>query len=123
VEPDRDRIVIRLLFGTGCRVEELASTKLEDDDTVKKGVPHSCRPYKDPPILDVIVLESMIPELEGWVKSLPEGSVWLFPGLDPSKHISQRWIRVVIARQRSRLEFSVLTIRRGMDERGHSQPP
>jgi hypothetical protein len=35
VESERDRIVIRLLFGTGCRVEELVSTKLEDVDTVK----------------------------------------------------------------------------------------
>jgi|GEM_PF-6025691 len=30
-----DRIVILLLFGKGCRVEELVSTKLEDVDTVK----------------------------------------------------------------------------------------
>ncbi|NLV23135.1 MAG: tyrosine-type recombinase/integrase [Syntrophomonadaceae bacterium] len=30
------------------------------------------------------------------MNSLFLGSVWLFPGRDPSKHISQRWIRMVI---------------------------
>ena len=35
VESERDRIVIMLLFSTGCRVEELVSTKLEDVDTVR----------------------------------------------------------------------------------------
>ena len=38
----------------------------------------------------------MIPDLEQWVKGLPEGSVWLFHGRDHSKHISQRWIRMVV---------------------------
>jgi len=33
--------------------------------------------------------------LKKWIESLPEGSTWLFPGRDPSKHISQRWIRMV----------------------------
>jgi site-specific recombinase XerD len=27
---------------------------------------------------------------------VPEDSVWLFPGRDPSKHFSQPWIRMVI---------------------------
>ena len=35
VESERDRIVIRLLFGTRCRIEELVGTKLEDVATVK----------------------------------------------------------------------------------------
>jgi site-specific recombinase XerD len=35
VEAERDRIIIRLLFGTGMRVEELVTTKLEDVETVE----------------------------------------------------------------------------------------
>jgi len=96
VESERDRIVIRLLFGTGCRVEELVGTKLEDVDTVKGEIHIHAGRTKTRQYRDVIVPEPMIPDLERWVKSLPEGSVWLFPGRDPSKHISQRWIRMVI---------------------------
>jgi integrase/recombinase XerD len=95
-ESGRDRIAIRLLFATGCRVEELVSTKLEDIDTVKGEIHiHSGR-TKTRQYRDVIIPESVITDLVSWIKSLPEGSIWLFPGRDPSKHISQRWIRMVI---------------------------
>lgn len=96
VESERDRIAIRLLFATGCRVEELVSTKLEDVDTVKGEIHIHAGRTKTRQYRDVIVPHSMVLDLEGWIRSLPEGSVWLFPGRDPSKHISQRWIRMVI---------------------------
>jgi site-specific recombinase XerD len=35
VESERDKIAIKLLFGTGMRVEELVTTKLEDIDKVE----------------------------------------------------------------------------------------
>src|SRR5690554_5270180 len=95
VESERDRIVIMLLFSTGCRVEELVSTKLEDVDTVRGEIHIHASRTKTRQYRDVIVPESMIPDLKAWVKSLPEGSMWLFPGRDPSKHISQRWIRMM----------------------------
>ncbi|MCR3884527.1 MAG: site-specific integrase [Methanothrix sp.] len=96
VESERDRIVIVLLFGTGMRVEELVGTKLEDVDTVKGEIHIHASRTKTRQYRDVIIPQSMIPDLEGWIRSLPEGVVWLFPGRDPSKHISQRWIRMVI---------------------------
>ena len=96
VEPGRDRIAIILLFATGCRVEELVSTKLEDVDTVKGEIHIHAGRTKTRQYRDVVIPESMIPDAERWIKSLPEGSIWLFPGRDPSKHISQRWIRMVI---------------------------
>ncbi|MDD2639167.1 MAG: site-specific integrase [Methanothrix sp.] len=96
VESKRDRIVIMLLFGTGCRVEELVGTKLEDVDTVKGEIHIHASRTKTRQYRDVIIPQSMIPDLDGWIRNLPEGSIWLFPGRDSSKHISQRWIRMVI---------------------------
>jgi len=96
VESERDRIVIKLLFGTGMRVEELVVTKLEDVDTVEGIIHIHAARTKTRQYRDVVVLVSMIPDLKRWIESLPEGSIWLFPGRDPSKHISQRWIRMVI---------------------------
>jgi len=96
VESERDRIAIKLLFGTGMRVEELIGTKVEDVDTVKGEIHIHASRTKTRQYRDVIIPQSMIPELEGWIGSLPEGSMWLLPGRDPSKHISQRWIRMVI---------------------------
>jgi integrase/recombinase XerD len=96
VESERDRIVIKLLFGTGCRVEELVGTKLEDIDTVKGEIHIHASRTKTQQYRDVIIPQSMISDLDRWIRSLPEGSIWLFPGRDPSKHISQRWIRMVI---------------------------
>ena len=96
VESERDRIAIKLLFGTGMRVEELIGTKVEDVDTVKGEIHIQASRTKTRQYRDVIIPQSMIPELEGWIGSLPEGSMWLLPGRDPSKHISQRWIRMVI---------------------------
>jgi integrase len=96
VESERDRIVIKLLFGTGMRVEELVGTKLEDVDTVKGEIHIHASRTKTRQYRDVIIPQSMISDLDGWIRSLPEGSMWLFPGRDPSKHISQRWIRMVI---------------------------
>jgi integrase/recombinase XerD len=96
VESGRDKIVIKLLFATGMRVEELVSTKLEDVDTVKGEIHLHASRTKTRQYRNVIVPQSVIPDLEGWIRSLPEGSVWLFPGRDPNKHISQRWIRMVI---------------------------
>ena len=98
VDSERDQIAIKLLFGTGCRVEELVGTKLEDVDTVKGEIHIHASRTKTRQYRDVIIPQSMIPELEGWIESLPEGSMWLFPGRDPSKHISQRWVRMVIDR-------------------------
>ena len=96
VESERDKIAISLLFGTGMRVEELVTTKLEDVDTVEGIIHIHAARTKTRQYRDVVVLESMIPDLERWTESLPEGSMWLFPGRDPSKHITQRWIRMVI---------------------------
>ena len=96
VESGRDKIVIKLLFATGMRVEELVATKLEDVDTVKGEIHLHASRTKTRQYRNVIVPQSVIPDLEGWIRSLPEGSMWLFPGRDPSKHISQRWIRMVI---------------------------
>jgi integrase len=66
VESGRDRIVIRLLFSTGCRVEELISTKLEDVDTVKGEIHIHASRTKTRQYRDVIVPQSMIPDLEWW---------------------------------------------------------
>jgi integrase/recombinase XerD len=96
VESERDRIVIKLLFGTGMRVEELVATKLEDVNTVEGIIHLHAARTKSRRYRDVVVLESMIPDLKRWIESLPEGSIWLFPGRNPSKHISQRWIRMMI---------------------------
>ena len=96
VESERDRIVIKLLFGTGMRVEELVTTKIEDVDTVKGEIHLHAARTKTRQYRDVIIPQSMIPDLEEWIRSLPEGSTWVFPGRDPTKHISQRWIRMVI---------------------------
>jgi integrase len=71
VESERDRIAISLLFGTGCRVEELVGTKLEDVDTVKGEIHHASR-TKTRQYRDVIIPQSMILDLEGWIRSLPE---------------------------------------------------
>jgi len=96
VESERDKIAIKLLFGTGMRVEELVGTKLEDVDTVKGEIHLHASRTKSRQYRDVIIPQSMIPYLEEWIRSLPEGSMWLFPGRDPTKHISQRWVRMVI---------------------------
>ena len=96
VESDRDRIAIKLLFSTGMRVEELVTTKIENVDTVEGIIHIHAARTKTRQYRDVVILESMIPDLKWWIERLPEGSIWLFPGRDPSKHISQRWIRMVI---------------------------
>jgi integrase/recombinase XerD len=115
VESERDRIVIKLLFGTGCRVEELVGTKLEDVDTVRGEIHIHASRTKSQQYRDVIIPQSMIPDLDGWIRSLPEGSIWLFPGRDHSKHISQRWIRMVVdkAARQSGIQRSYATSKAG----------
>jgi integrase len=75
VESERDRIAIKLLFSTGCRVEELVGTKLEDVDTVQGEIHLNASRTKTRQYRDVIILQSMIPDLDGWIRCLPEGSV------------------------------------------------
>jgi integrase/recombinase XerD len=96
VESRRDRIAIKLFFSTGVQVEEFVTTKIEDVDTVDGIIHTHAARTKTRQYRDAIVPEPMVGDLNRWVKSLPDGSVWLFPGRDPSKHISQRWIRMVI---------------------------
>jgi integrase/recombinase XerD len=98
VESDRDKIAIMLLFSTGMRVEELVTTKLENIDTVEGIIHIHAARTKTRRYREVVVLESMIPDLKKWTESLPRDSIWLFPGRDPSKHLSQRWIRMMIDR-------------------------
>ena len=85
VETERDKIAIKLLFGTGMRVGELVTTKLEDVDTVEGIIHIHAARTKTRQYRDVVVLESIRPDLERWIESLPEGSIWLFPGRDPLK--------------------------------------
>jgi integrase/recombinase XerD len=115
VESERDKIAIKLLFGTGMRVGELVTTELEDVDTVEGVIHIHAARTKTRQYRDVVVLESMIPDLKRWIESLPEDSVWLFPGCDPNKHISQRWIRMVIdkAARQAKIQRSYNTSRDG----------
>jgi integrase len=96
VESERDKIAIQLLFSTGMRVEELVTTKLEDVDTVESIIHIHATRTKTRQYREVVVLESMMPDLKRWIEGMSEGAIWLFPGRDPSRHISQRWIRMVI---------------------------
>jgi integrase len=63
VESERDRIVIKLFFGTGCRVGELVGTKLEDVDTVKGKIHIHASRTETRQYRDVIIPQSMIPDL------------------------------------------------------------
>jgi len=93
----RDKLIIILLYGTGCRVGELVSTRVKDVD-LQEGLIHlqasrtKTRQYRS-----VVVLSEVLPRLEGWILSLPRGTRWLFPG-QGKDHITVRRVRQIVHR-------------------------
>ena len=95
LDNSRDKLIIILLYGTGCRVGELVSTRVKDVD-LQEGLIHlqasrtKTREYRS-----VVIPSEVLTPLETWILGLPRGSRWLFPG-QGGGHITVRRVRQIV---------------------------
>jgi len=96
VSSDRDHLILSLLYGTGCRVGELVTTRVEDVDLGEAVIYLQAYRTKTRQYRSVVIPAEIVPQLREWIANLPEGSAWLFPGQKPRSHITARRVRQIV---------------------------
>ena len=91
----RDKLIIILLYGTGCRVGELVSSRVEDVD-LDDGLIHlQANRTKTKKYRSAVIPSEILPSLRSWIMSLPEDCKWLFPG-QKEGHPTARRVRQIV---------------------------
>jgi len=96
IPSERDKLVVDLLFGTGCRISEVLGARAGDVD-LDEGLLHlrsdrtKTRRYRA-----VLIPDRLLPPLRGWIEGR-EPQEWLFTG-QRGGHLSPRRIRQIIAK-------------------------
>ena len=75
----RDRLIIKLLAGTGMRISELTRLKKADLDLDDRLIRLQAHKTKTRKYRDVVIPALLVPELKRWVKSFNH-SEYVFPG-------------------------------------------
>ncbi|MHC1631985.1 MAG: tyrosine-type recombinase/integrase [Methanotrichaceae archaeon] len=96
VSSDRNRLILSLLYGTGCRVGELVTSRVEDVDLSEMVLHLQADRTKTRRYRSVVVPAEIIPQLQSWMKRLPEDQNWLFPGQKRGQHITARRVRQIV---------------------------
>lgn len=93
----RDKLIIRLLFVCGLRISELVNLKLSDYDPKNKTLRILVKKKRGGVEYYTHKLDYLTAKMiEAWIKIKPE-SPWLFPGRNPSKPLTPRMVRYILA--------------------------
>lgn len=92
---ERDRLIISLLFGTGCRISELMGAKVGDLD-LNEGLLHlQAHKTKTRRYRAVLIPEKLLLPLREWIEGR-DAEEWLFPG-QRGGHLTPRRVAQIIA--------------------------
>jgi len=91
----RDRLIIRLLAGTGLRISELTRLKKSDLDLDDRLIRLQAHKTKTRKYRDVVIPAALVPELKRWVKSF-DHSDYVFPGQGIATPIAASRIRQIV---------------------------
>jgi len=92
---DRDRLIVRLLAGTGIRAGELVSLKAEDIDLNENVLHLKSHNTKTKTYRDVIVPNPLKPDLEAYVQPLRPND-YIFRGRKLGTHLTTVRLRQII---------------------------
>lgn len=92
---ERDRLIISLLFGTGCRISELMGAKVRDVDLTEGLLHLQAHKTKTRRYRAVLIPERLLPGLRDWTEGRGPGE-WLFPG-QRGGHLTTRRVAQILA--------------------------
>ncbi|MDF0589770.1 tyrosine-type recombinase/integrase [Candidatus Methanocrinis natronophilus] len=91
----RDRLIIKLLAGTGMRISELTRLKKSDLDLDDRLIRPQAHKTKTRKYRDVVIPAPLVPELKRWVKSF-DHSDYVFPGQGISAPMTSSRVRQIV---------------------------
>ena len=91
----RDRLIIKLLAGTGLRISELINLKKSDLDLDNGLIRLQAYKTKTRKYREVVVPAPLVPELKKWVESF-DHSDYVFPGQGIGKPMAASRIRQIV---------------------------
>jgi integrase len=91
----RDRLIIKLLAGTGLRISELTRLKKSDLDLDDRLIRLQAHKTKARKYRDVVIPAPLVPELRRWVKSF-DHSEYVFPGQGIATPMAASRVRQIV---------------------------
>ncbi len=94
IKNQKHKLLIKIVYGSGLRVSELAKLKISDLD-LDQGIIHvKCgKRRKD---RNTIIPKSLIEELKFYLKSRKDNNLYLFPGIKENQHLSVRSVQKIV---------------------------
>jgi integrase len=94
---ERDVLLVKMLFGTGCRIGELVGSRVGDLD-LDEGLLHlDATRTKTKEYREVLIPGNLLPEIRSWISGKSPGE-WLFPGQKEDSHITPRRVQQIVSK-------------------------